>query len=441
MATSDEESPGRQQKEARRFQGRAKRDEKWLRLAEEGDTDAMCMIAQSLHRDGDLDAAERWYRRASMTADIPAMRALAFLLKERGKLDEAESWFRGIARHDDADGMYDLGRLLEERGKNAEAQAWFRLAAAKDNVRAMVSLAVETQNSGRPTDAEIWWHTAADNGDPIALVYRALQAYDQGDIDEANIRWWRAVAAGALWRLAEDLYVFGDEWTSPEHWWSLLTWGFDSVAERFVSALGWAQDPDGVGRRRILAADTKVEESARAALRRSQFEQFYVLMAPELRGFARSLTSDEGAAADAVHDAMIRLLDRWDRLHTLPLPNLRAYAFNSVRWAFQDRARARYREGTTSLDSMPFVERDSAVASPATTDSGAEDLIAEETTRQILRVLSPRERELTTRLIAGRTPGEIADELNMNPDTVRRLISRARKKIRSELGLNLPQPG
>lgn len=457
MSTSHEDRTEYRYVEAELARARKKFERIRLRRAEDGDIGSMCSLARDLQKRGDLDGAETWYQHAAMTGDVAAMYNLALLLEQRGKRQEAEAWSRRAAMRGDAAAMYNLALLLEQRGEGGHAEAWFRRAAEKDHVEAMVGLALELEKWGRIAEAETWWRTAADHGDVAAMVYMALLSQDRGEETEAETWWRRAVMSKdgpVSVVLAQQIPGVGGEWAPSESWWNWLTWGGSGAAKRYAAQLGSQQDLDGsetwqqrdpdTGRvwngfdipnarseyQRLVDAHDRTDESVR---RSEKFGGFYSAMWPLLYRYSRRIALTDREAGELVQDAMFRMLLRWDEFHALSAEDLRRIAYSSVRWARLDRRRAEYRDATyvasTPVEELSYVHDTSA-------DEGAGDLIAEETTRQILRILTPRERELMTRVIQGKTTGEIAEDLGMNPDSVRRLISRARIKIRSELGLN-----
>lgn len=67
-------------------------------------------------------------------------------------------------------------------------------------------------------------------------------------------------------------------------------------------------------------------------------------------------------------------------------------------------------------------------------------MVAEETAQRVLRILPLRQREIMSRVIQGHTIAMIAEGLDMNAATVRKLLQRARTRIAEELDIRPRRP-
>lgn len=89
---------------------------------------------------GELDEAERWYRRAAEAGYPDAQHNLGALLFQQGRLAEAEDWLRRVADTGDHDAQNGLGVLLVALGRAEEAEGWYRRAADAGNPLAAANL-------------------------------------------------------------------------------------------------------------------------------------------------------------------------------------------------------------------------------------------------------------------------------------------------------------
>ncbi|MTD57873.1 tetratricopeptide repeat protein [Amycolatopsis pithecellobii] len=137
--------------------------------AEIGDGEAALDLARNLWHQGDLDAAETWFRRA---ADGEHGRVAAFglgvLLEQRGRTGEAEEWYRRSAAHGLPEAMLNLGMVLQERGEFDEAESWYRQAVEAGHLPAEVNLGALHWRRGNLEEGRAWYQRAADRDDELA---------------------------------------------------------------------------------------------------------------------------------------------------------------------------------------------------------------------------------------------------------------------------------
>ncbi|MGF0320625.1 sigma-70 family RNA polymerase sigma factor [Nocardia fluminea] len=381
----EQTSPGRM--------GMIDRDEAFYRRsAEDRDTNAMVELGALLHERGQSDEAEEWLRRAAAGRNAQAMLFFGILRFRRGDISAAEQQYDrllDITGRDERTAYplpelyYQVGVLSEEQGDLEGAEKWFGYAAQDGHPRAMFALATLFRQQGSLLEAETWLRRGAGCGDDAAMCELAVLLRERGEHEEA------------------------------EQW-------FNQSARRSASPFG--------GARAATRSGTGPTPSCRA--HQDEIAQFYVSVQQALHAYARRGATDISDAADIVQDAMIRLLHGWERFRVLPHDELVAIALASVRYSWLDRRREHYRGARHSVE-VP-VDYLAQIGDPAAVE-GYEGMIAEETAQKALRILPLRQREIVARVIQGQTIAMIAEELDMNAATVRRLLQRARARIADEL--------
>lgn len=140
--------------------------------------------AMQAHQKGDLDTAERLYKKVLglQIAQPDAMHYLGVLYHQRGRSDEAVELIRAALEitpnHPDAHN--NLGNVLKESGRLAEAEASYRraLACSPDHHNAHVNLAVVLEAQNRVDEAFVAYQAvlerAPHNGHAHWMLGRAL---------------------------------------------------------------------------------------------------------------------------------------------------------------------------------------------------------------------------------------------------------------------------
>ncbi|NBC34506.1 MAG: tetratricopeptide repeat protein [Alphaproteobacteria bacterium] len=153
---------------------------------------------------GDLDDAERWYRKSlemwQALGDRPGMATtyhqLGMVAQERGDLDDAERWYRKALGIDEALGerpgmaqsYHQLGMVAQERGDLDDAERWYRKAVEIDEAlgdrpgmaQSYHQLGNVGYLRGDLDDAERWYRKSLEigealaNGPVMALTYGQL---------------------------------------------------------------------------------------------------------------------------------------------------------------------------------------------------------------------------------------------------------------------------
>jgi TPR repeat protein len=145
--------------------------------AEMGDSDAALDLARNLWNQGDLDAAEIWFRRAAETENGKVAEfGLAVLLEQRGRAEDAESWYRRSAEHGLPEAMLNLGTVLQERAEFEEAEHWYHRALGAGHLPAEVNLGALHWRRGNLAEGHSWYQRAADRGDELAK--QALENFE-----------------------------------------------------------------------------------------------------------------------------------------------------------------------------------------------------------------------------------------------------------------------
>ena len=144
---------------------------------------------------------------------------------------------------------------------------------------------------------------------------------------------------------------------------------------------------------------------------------------------ARSVTDSTELAEEALEDALVRVLERWEKLRTLNEAQILAYAAATVRNTALDAARLR---GKRQQIEQPLPESDS-ISGEAPQPSAEEALLLSENrelVRRVMRRLTEEERQLILhRYYLEYSYEEIGMQRGEKPDSVRVRLYRIRKKL------------
>ena len=152
------------------------------------------------------------------------------------------------------------------------------------------------------------------------------------------------------------------------------------------------------------------------------FECLYLRHRGGLYGYALSLALDAGAAADAVQETWLVLVQQAERL--AGVENLRAYLYRSVRNRLVDELRRRQRERAAT--------RQLALVKPRHTGIPADDA---EALNAALEGLPAEQREVVLlRIYGGLKFGEVAEVTGENLKTVESRHRLALEKLHEALG-------
>jgi hypothetical protein len=151
--------------------------------------DTGVLLAELLHKRGDLDEAEQILRARADAGDAHAAFHLAGLLRDRGDLDQAERVLRGGADAGDGHAARQLADLLRERGDLDQAERVLRAGADAGDGLAAEQLADLLREQGDLDKLR----ARADAGDAQAACQLVGLLWDRGDLDQAE----RVLRAGA----------------------------------------------------------------------------------------------------------------------------------------------------------------------------------------------------------------------------------------------------
>lgn len=155
-----------------------------------------------------------------------------------------------------------------------------------------------------------------------------------------------------------------------------------------------------------------------------EFSTLYLPLGEGLYRVAYGLLASEADAEDALQDLFVKL---WDRRDTLDyVHNPRAYCITMLRNLCLDRLRARSRAAEEPLETEAAAE-DSADARTLDREQRARLVRAVEGLPKNQRAV------VEMRLLQGLTYEEIAAETSLSPLSLRVLLARARKTIKSQL--------
>lgn len=162
----------------------------------------------------------------------------------------------------------------------------------------------------------------------------------------------------------------------------------------------------------------------------AEFKQWLADVYGRLAAAVRRLGVPPGEAQDILHDSLIALIERRGRITSYDM--LLHYGLNLVRWRSSDAWRRRRREepvgGLAEMERLGLGPRSGHVPNPEILVAAQDDL------HQQLSSLSPRLREVMELAMTGRTSVEIAQQLGIEPATVRSLIRRARFQLATSQG-------
>jgi len=149
-------------------------------------------------------------------------------------------------------------------------------------------------------------------------------------------------------------------------------------------------------------------------------EEFEAFVEREYAGLARyaaSLTGNRALAEDVLAEALLKTMIKWRRVQRADSPA--AYTRRIVSRVYL----SHFRTGAA--------QREVSVAAPeptATVDDPAETVASRDEVRELLELLSPRQRvAIAMRYLLDASDGEIAEAVGCSPATVRSHLSHARR--------------
>lgn len=156
------------------------------------------------------------------------------------------------------------------------------------------------------------------------------------------------------------------------------------------------------------------------------FSFLYKIYVDDLLSYGVSLGVDEQTCRDAIHDIFYKLFVEKHKLKDVQ--NYSAYLFTSYRNHLLNIIKKKSKISYTSLEDLPFTIE---VTILDTIVSEEETAKLKKTVEHLLNSLTPRQREaIYLRYIQQMEYDEVALLLNMNTNSVRRLVSRAMDSLR-----------
>lgn len=154
------------------------------------------------------------------------------------------------------------------------------------------------------------------------------------------------------------------------------------------------------------------------------FQTLFVDYYPSLLSFARRFVEDKDVSEDLVQDVFVKVWE--NRKHLEGVEDISAYLYQMVRFkCFNHLRNEKVRNKATQL----FVDEFDIEC--------METYIQEETYRMVMNALddlSPACREVFTRFVQGYKAKDIAEELNIAVETVKKQKQIARKILKERLG-------
>ena len=162
----------------------------------------------------------------------------------------------------------------------------------------------------------------------------------------------------------------------------------------------------------------------------SVFSSIYVMCVDDLLAYGRSLGFDEDTCKDAVHDVFCNFYLKRGGLRGVH--HITAFLFRSFKNSLLNAKQKYARIRDLDFSAAPFPV-EATVADPLIDEEERRKVVA--TVEGLLRELTPRQREaIYLRYLQGMSYEEISVMLDMNIDSVRKLMYRAISKLRAQNG-------
>ncbi|MFF0000948.1 RNA polymerase sigma factor [Streptomyces avermitilis] len=161
------------------------------------------------------------------------------------------------------------------------------------------------------------------------------------------------------------------------------------------------------------------------------FEEFAKEMHPVLMGRLLWMGIPLADVDDVVQSTLIRILERWDHFVTLEQP--RPYALAMIRNAALDhfrRTRRQSLEMTAEEHQIKMIVDPAASAALASVEGDAVAEAVESVARRLQITPSAQQSEIMALLASGMTVQQLAEQLGIDPATVRVQLMRIRQKYR-----------
>lgn len=168
----------------------------WARRgAEAGNLQALTILGIHAVNQKDWFDARTWLEPAAAAGDSTAKVYLGIVERANDNSDKARELFAAAAEDGDPEGMYELGLEAHMTGEDSVAYEWWLRAASADNSDAMFGLGSLAWKTEQFSDAAAWFERAADLGHVDAMWRRALIA-GRMEGESARRIWDERAAAG-----------------------------------------------------------------------------------------------------------------------------------------------------------------------------------------------------------------------------------------------------
>jgi len=219
------------------------------RLAVQGDSLAMYILAFDAEARGDLDGARRWREMSANAGNSDAMTLIALKEFQAGNMEAFVFWAKRGAEAGHLQALTILGTYAVNQRDWFEARTWLEPAAAAGDSTAKVYLGMVERANGNPDRARELFASAAEDGDSAGMYELGLEAHLIGE-DSVAYEWWLRAASDDN---AEAMFSLGS-----------IAW----KAEQLNDAAAWFERAADLGHvnamwRRALVAERLEGQSAR----------------------------------------------------------------------------------------------------------------------------------------------------------------------------------
>lgn len=233
----------------------------WLQAAEQENDRAQVALARLALKAGDLDAAERWLRKAAKRDNPSAKKLLAELFPGKETGEQEDAFVPSAEIGATVKRLVSVLRPGDRETPDTESIEWLRKAAEQGDPKAQCALGVvclkHYGGAAGKAEADKWFakaidglRKAAENGDPEAQTLLS-ECYGDGNgvrQDRTLSRIWLRKAAeqdfaSAQLELAILLFVEDKDMKEADKWFRKAAENGESAAEKFMKK--YFPDPEG----------------------------------------------------------------------------------------------------------------------------------------------------------------------------------------------------
>lgn len=164
---------------------------------------------------------------------------------------------------------------------------------------------------------------------------------------------------------------------------------------------------------------------------REKFEDLYRTYRQLLFYVANQILRDEYQAEDAVHQAFVKILENLDKIRLVDCPQTKGYVVVIVRNLCFNLLKSKKRRGDSSLEEL---EESFQPPAPEQVEDAAEQRDGYRALVEGIKRLPPNYAAvLLLKYDGGYSTEEIAKQLDLTTENVKKLLQRARKKLEEKL--------